>query len=160
MRYADGRTKAGQKVGSDLRPEAVQYLGVSFAEPDWDGDAMPDPVNGLERAQGVLQGARERAPRPRGVPAPRRHLLRPDQVRGRDRGLQGAAAEVAVLLRRARVQDRIVHAYEKDRNLVAAAKEREALGRGVRQGERLVRAQQGQPRGARGGAHSSPRMPS
>ena len=28
-----------------------------------------------------------------------------------------------------RVQDRIVHAYEKDRNLVAAAKEREELGR-------------------------------
>ena len=47
---ADARTAARQKVGSDLRPEAIQYLGVSFAEPDWDGDTLPDPVNGLQRA--------------------------------------------------------------------------------------------------------------
>ena len=33
-----------------------------------------------------------------------------------------------------RVQDRIVHAYEKDRNLVAAAKERENLGRSYTKG--------------------------
>ena len=33
-----------------------------------------------------------------------------------------------------RVQDRIVHAYEKDRNLVAAAKEREKLGRSYTKG--------------------------
>ena len=33
-----------------------------------------------------------------------------------------------------RVQDRIVHAYEKDRNLVAAAKERETLGRSYTKG--------------------------
>ena len=43
VKYADARKAAGQKVGSDLRPEAVQYLGVSFAEPDWDGDTVPDP---------------------------------------------------------------------------------------------------------------------
>src|SRR5450432_4203794 len=49
VKFADGRTAAGQKVGSDLRPEAIQYLGVSFGEPDWDGDNIPDPVNGLQR---------------------------------------------------------------------------------------------------------------
>ena len=91
VRYADERTAAGQKVGSDLRPEAVQYLGVSFAEPDWDGDTLPDPITGLAARDGVLQGAREGAARARGVPAPRRHLLRPDEVRRRDRRLQGAA---------------------------------------------------------------------
>ena len=47
VRFADTRTAAGQKVRrSDLRPEAVQYLGVSFGEPDWDGDNVPDPING------------------------------------------------------------------------------------------------------------------
>ena len=129
VKYADARTEAGQKVGSDLRPEAVQYLGVSFAEPDWDGDTLPDPINGLQRAMEFYKGREKRAARARGVPAPGRHLLRSDEVPGRDRRLQGAAREVAVLLDAPRVQDRIVHAYEKDRNLVAAAKERELLGR-------------------------------
>ena len=32
VKYADQRTAAGQKVGSDLRPEAIQYLGVSFSD--------------------------------------------------------------------------------------------------------------------------------
>src|SRR5207344_1742461 len=50
VKYADGRKAAGQKVGSDLRPEAVQYLGVSFSEPDWDGDTVPDAETGLQRA--------------------------------------------------------------------------------------------------------------
>ena len=44
-------------MGSDLRPEAIQYLGVSFSEPDWDGDTIPDPVNGLQRA---IEGAAQR----------------------------------------------------------------------------------------------------
>ena len=100
VKYADARTAAGQKVGSDLRPEAIQYLGVSFAEPDWDGDTLPDADHRPAARDGLLQGPREGAARPRGVPAARRHLLRPDQVRRRHRRLQGAAVEVAVLLRR------------------------------------------------------------
>ena len=92
VKYADARTAAGQKVGSDLRPEAVQYLGVSFAEPDWDGDTLPDADQRPAARDGLLQGPREGAARARGVPAPRRHLLRPDQIRRRDRRLQGAAA--------------------------------------------------------------------
>jgi len=36
---------------SALRPEALQYLGICFAEDDWDGDMEPDDVSGLERVQ-------------------------------------------------------------------------------------------------------------
>jgi tetratricopeptide (TPR) repeat protein len=134
VKYADGRTKAGQKVGSDLRPEAVQYLGVSFAEPDWDGDALPDPVNGLERAKAFYKG-REKEPHVREV-FQRLGDIYFDQTKYSD-----AIAVYKALLATwpyyadaPRVQDRIVHAYEKDRNLVAAAKEREALGRGYSKG--------------------------
>ena len=135
VKYADARNEAGQKVGSDLRPEAVQYLGVSFAEPDWDGDTSPIPINGLQRGDRVLQGPREGEARPRGLPAPGRHLLR---LR---RSTSEAIAVYKTLLAKwpyysdaPRVQDRIVHAYEKDRNLVAAAKERELLGRNYTKG--------------------------
>src|SRR5215471_5210384 len=42
--------------GSKLRPEAVQYLGVSFAEEDWDGDHMPDRESGLARIEAFYRG--------------------------------------------------------------------------------------------------------
>ncbi len=52
-----------------------------------------------------------------------------------DRRLQDAArASGRTTSTRRKVQDRIVHAYEKDRNLVAAAKEREVLGRNYTKG--------------------------
>jgi tetratricopeptide (TPR) repeat protein len=129
VKYADARTAAGQKVGSDLRPEAVQYLGVSFGEPDWDGDTLPDPINGLQRAIEFYKG-REKEPHVREV-FQRLGDIYFDQTKYAD-----AIAVYKALLSKwpyyvdaPRVQDRIVHAYEKDRNLVAAAKEREILGR-------------------------------
>ena len=152
VKYADARTAAGQKVGSDLRPEAVQYLGVSFGEPDWDGDTLPDPINGLQRAMEFYKG-REKEPHVREV------FQRLGDIYFDQTKYQDAIAVYKALLAKwpyysdaPRVQDRIVHAYEKDRNLVAAAKERETLGRVVHEGERLVPAQQGQPRSARGRA--------
>jgi tetratricopeptide (TPR) repeat protein len=129
VKYADARTAAGQKVGSDLRPEAIQYLGVSFGEPDWDGDTLPDPVNGLQRAIDFYKG-REKELHVREV-FQRLGDIYFDQTKYND-----AIAVYKALLSKwpyyvdaPRVQDRIVHAYEKDRNLVAAAKERETLGR-------------------------------
>jgi cellulose synthase operon protein C len=129
VRYADKRTAAGQKVGSDLRPEAVQYLGVSFAEPDWDGDSLPDPITGLQRALDFYKG-RENEPHVREV------FQRLGDIYFDQTKYQDAIAVYKTLLTKwpyysdaPKVQDRIVHAYEKDRNLVAAAHEREALGR-------------------------------
>jgi tetratricopeptide (TPR) repeat protein len=134
VKFADARTAAGQKVGSDLRPEAVQYLGVSFAEPDWDGDTLPDPVTGLERALDFYKG-RENEPHVREV------FQRLGDIYFDQTKYQDAIAVYKTLLAKwpyyvdaPKVQDRIVHAYEKDRNLVAAAKEREQLGRAYSKG--------------------------
>jgi tetratricopeptide (TPR) repeat protein len=129
VKYADGRTKAGQKVGSDLRPEAIQYLGVSFGEPDWDGDTVPDPVNGLQRMIEFYRG-REGEGHVREV-FQRLGDIYFDQTKYDD-----AVAVYKALLERwpyysdaPRVQDKIVRAFEKNRNLIQAAKERELLGR-------------------------------
>jgi tetratricopeptide (TPR) repeat protein len=129
VKFADGRTASGQKVGSDLRPEAIQYLGVSFGEPDWDGDTVPDPVNGLQRLVEFYRG-REAEPHVREV-FQRLGDIYFDQTKYED-----AVAVYKALLERwpyyadaPRVQDKIVRAYEKNRNLVTAAKERELLGR-------------------------------
>jgi tetratricopeptide (TPR) repeat protein len=129
VKYADARTAAGQKIGSDLRPEAIQYLGVSFAEPDWDGDSLPDPVNGLQRALDFYKG-REDEPHVREV------FQRLGDIYFDQTKYPEAIAVYKTLLGKwpyyadaPRVQDKIVRAYEKDRNLVAGAKEREMLGR-------------------------------
>jgi tetratricopeptide (TPR) repeat protein len=134
VKYADQRTAEGKKVGSDLRPEAIQYLGVSFGEPDWDGDTLPDAITGLARASDFYKG-REKEPHVREV-FQRLGDIYFDQTKYAD-----AIAVYKALLQKwpyysdaPRVQDRIVHAYEKDRNLVAAAKERETLGRSYTKG--------------------------
>jgi tetratricopeptide (TPR) repeat protein len=51
VRYADMEFEKTGKYGSEMRPEAVQYLGVSFAEEDWDGDTVPDKESGLQRIE-------------------------------------------------------------------------------------------------------------
>jgi tetratricopeptide (TPR) repeat protein len=134
VRYADTRKAAGQKVGSDLRPEAVQYLGVSFSEPDWDGDTIPDPENGLQRAESFYKG-REDEPHVREV------FQRLGDIYFDSTKYAEAIAVYKALLARwpsysdaPRVQDKIVRSYERDRNLIAASKEREALGRNYTKG--------------------------
>jgi tetratricopeptide (TPR) repeat protein len=129
VKYADARTAAGQKVGSDLRPEAIQYLGVSFSEPDWDGDTLPDPINGLQRMIEFYRG-RE------GEPHVREVFQRLGDIYFDQTKYDEAVAVYKALLERwpyyadaPRVQDKIVRAYEKNRSLVTAAKEREVLGR-------------------------------
>ena len=39
-----------------MRPESIQYLGVCFAEQDWDGDTRPDPASGLQRLETFYKG--------------------------------------------------------------------------------------------------------
>ena len=124
VKYADTRKAAGQKVGSDLRPEAVQYLGVSFSEPDWDGDTVPDAENGLQRAEAFYKG-REDEPHVREV------FQRLGDIYFDSTKYTEAIAVYKALLQRwpaysdaPRVQDKIVRSYERDRNLIAAAKER------------------------------------
>ena len=132
--YADKRKAAGQKVGSDLRPEAIQYLGVSFSEPDWDGDTVPDAETGLQRATAFYKG-REDEPHVREV------FQRLGDIYFDSTKYAEAIAVYKTLLSKwpdytdaPRVQDKIVRSYERDRNLIAAAKEREALGRNYTKG--------------------------
>ncbi len=40
--YSDTKKSESGKEGSDLRQEAIQYLGISFSEKDWNGDGMDD----------------------------------------------------------------------------------------------------------------------
>ena len=134
VKYADGRKAAGQKVGSDLRPEAVQYLGVSFAETDWNGDSLPDPETGLERINGFYKG-RESEPHVREV------YQRLGDILFDSTKYAEAIAVYKTLLQKwpyyadaPKVQEKIVRSFERDRNMVAASKEREALGRNYTKG--------------------------
>ena len=59
VRYADEEYKQTGRYGSEMRPESIQYLGVSFAEPDWDGDTLPDRESGFTRIEKFYQGRKE-----------------------------------------------------------------------------------------------------
>lgn len=54
--FADRELERTGKAGSEMRPEAVQYLGVSFAEDDWNGDQQPDTDGGLQRIDAIYKG--------------------------------------------------------------------------------------------------------
>jgi tetratricopeptide (TPR) repeat protein len=145
VKYADGKKATGDKFGSDLRPEAVQYLGVSFSEPDWDGDTVADAETGLTRAQNFYRG-REQEPHVKEV-FQRIGDIYFDQTRYAD-----AVATYKVLLSKwphygeaPKIQDKIVRAYERDRNMVMAARERELLGRNYSKGTDWYNANRNNP---------------
>lgn len=129
VRWADSRKAAGDKFGSDLRPEAVQYLGISFSEPDWDGDTLPDTESGLARAQNFYRG-RETEPHAKEV------FQRLGDIYFDSTKYPEAIAVYKYILQMwpyfadaPKLQEKVVKAFERDRNLLAAAKERETLGR-------------------------------
>jgi TolA-binding protein len=45
--WSDREFERTGRAGTELRAEAVQYLGITFAYDDWDEDQMPDPEEGL-----------------------------------------------------------------------------------------------------------------
>lgn len=129
VKWADSKKAAGDKFGSELRPEAIQYLGISFSEPDWDGDNLPDPESGLQRAQSFYRG-RESEPHVKEV------FQRLGDIYFDSTKYAEAIATYKYILQMwpyfgdaPKLQEKIVKAYERDRNLLAAAKEREVLGR-------------------------------
>lgn len=134
VKYADERKLKGESFGSDLRPEAIQYLSVSFAEPDWDGDTLPDPDTGIQRARRFYKG-REAEPHVREV-----YQRLADMYFDTAKYVEAIEVYKSVLElypfspESPQIQDKIVRAYERDRNMVAAAKEREALGRNYSKG--------------------------
>jgi tetratricopeptide (TPR) repeat protein len=134
VKYADEKKAAGDKFGSDLRPEAIQYLGVSFSEPDWDGDTVPDAETGLQRAQNFYKG-RESEPHVKEV------FQRLGDIYFDQTKYPEAVAVYKTVLQKwpsfadaPKIQDRIVRAFERNRDMVNAAKERELLGRNYSKG--------------------------
>ena len=55
VQWSDDTRKETGKAGSELRPEAIEYLGIAFAYDDWNENQVADPVEGrptgLERIQ-------------------------------------------------------------------------------------------------------------
>ncbi|MFO0680598.1 MAG: tetratricopeptide repeat protein [Sandaracinus sp.] len=49
--WSDNERERTGRAGSELRAEAVQYLGITFAYDDWNEDSMPDTTTGLQRIQ-------------------------------------------------------------------------------------------------------------
>lgn len=145
VKWADSKKAGGDKFGSDLRPEAVQYLGISFSEPDWDGDTLPDKETGLERVQAFYKG-REDEPHVKEV-FQRLGDMYFDMTKYDD-----AIAVYKVILQKwpyfaeaPSLQEKIIKAYERGRNLVAAAKEREVLGRTYSKGSDWYKANKDKP---------------
>ncbi|HEY0713089.1 MAG TPA: tetratricopeptide repeat protein [Polyangia bacterium] len=145
VKWADARKASGDKFGSDLRPEAIQYLGVSFSEPDWNGDSAPDAETGLQRVQAFYQG-REEEPHVKEV------YQRLGEIYFDATQYPESIAAFKALLARwpyypdaPKIQDRIVQAYERDRNLVAAAQERELLGKTYAKGSAWYNQNQNNP---------------
>ena len=145
VKWADAKKAAGDKFGSDLRPEAVQYLGISFSEPDWDGDTLPDKETGLERVQAFYRG-RENETHVKEV------FQRLGDMYFDMTKYDEAVAVYKVILQKwpyfaeaPTLQEKIIKALERSRNLVAAAKEREVLGRTYSKGSDWYKANHDNP---------------
>ena len=55
VQWSDDTQEQTGRAGSELRPEAIEYLGIAFAYDDWNENQVPDPVErrptGIERVQ-------------------------------------------------------------------------------------------------------------
>jgi cellulose synthase operon protein C len=145
VKWADQRKASGDKFGSDLRPEAIQYLGVSFSEADWNGDTLPDAETGLQRIDAFYKG-RENEPHVKEV------YQRLGEIYFDATKYPESVAVLKALLAKwpyfadaPKIQDRIVQAFERDRNLVAAAHERELLGKTYAKGGAWYQQNQNNP---------------
>ncbi|MCA9582535.1 MAG: tetratricopeptide repeat protein, partial [Myxococcales bacterium] len=47
VQYSDDQQEKTGAAGSQLRPEAIQYLGIAFAYDDWNENQTPDTLEGL-----------------------------------------------------------------------------------------------------------------
>jgi cellulose synthase operon protein C len=56
--WSDEQKRLHGRVGSELRPEAMQYLGIAFAYDDWNENNVPDELEGLPRGIDRVQDQR------------------------------------------------------------------------------------------------------
>lgn len=127
--FSDKKKAESGAEGSDLRAEAVQYLGISFAEKDWNGDSIDDEETGLQRIEKFYRG-REQEPHVREIYAKlgdiyfdETEYFRAIEVYKR------TLAKWPYHPDNPKLQDRIVMAFERQRDFGHALAEREALAR-------------------------------
>ncbi|MEK6608951.1 MAG: tetratricopeptide repeat protein [Myxococcota bacterium] len=126
VKYADEQKEKTGKFGSELRVEAIQYLGISFAEEDWDGDTLPDDEQGIQRIQKFYGGARDKEPHVAEV------YQRLGDIYFEINKYPEAIAVYKLVLQKwpmrsdgPDAQNRIITALERDRKFEEAIKERE-----------------------------------
>jgi tetratricopeptide (TPR) repeat protein len=132
--FSDKKKAESGAEGSDLRTEAVQYLGISFAEKDWNGDSIDDVETGLERAEKFYRG-RESEPHVREIYAKLGDIYFDETeyfraIEAYKRALQKWPYHPD----NPKLQDRIVMAFERMRDFGHALEEREALARNYTKG--------------------------
>jgi tetratricopeptide (TPR) repeat protein len=132
--FSDKRKAESGAEGSDLRTESVQYLGISFAEKDWNGDQVDDTESGLERIDKFYRG-REKEPHVREIYAKlgdiyfdETEYFRAIEVYKRTLNKWPYHPD------NPKLQDRIVMAFERQRDFGHALEEREALARNYSKG--------------------------
>ncbi|MCA1663939.1 MAG: tetratricopeptide repeat protein, partial [Myxococcales bacterium] len=132
--FSDKKKAESGGEGSDLRTESVQYLGISFAEKDWNGDSIDDAETGLERAEKFYRG-RENEPHVRDIFAKlgdiyfdETEYFRAIEVYKR------ALAKWPYDPDNPKLQDRVVMAFERQRDFTHALTEREMLARNYTRG--------------------------
>lgn len=132
--FSDKKKAESGAEGSDLRTESVQYLGISFAEKDWNGDSIDDAETGLERIEKFYRG-RENEPHVREIYAKLGDIYFDETEYFRaievyKRALQKWPYHPD----NPKLQDRIVMSFERQRDFTHALSEREALARNYTKG--------------------------
>ncbi|HEX6837032.1 MAG TPA: tetratricopeptide repeat protein, partial [Polyangia bacterium] len=132
--FSDKKKAESGAEGSDLRTESVQYLGISFAEKDWNGDSIDDTETGLERIEKFYRG-REREPHVREIYAKLGDIYFDETEYFRAIEVYKRALEKwPYHPDNPKLQDRIVMAFERQRDFTHALTEREALARNYTKG--------------------------
>jgi len=125
--YSDKKKAESGAEGSDLRAEAVQYLGISFAEKDWNGDGVEDTESGIDRAEKFYKG-RESEPHVREIFARLGDIYFDETeyfkaIQVYKRTLDKWPLDPS----NPKLQDRVVAAFERQRDQENALKEREVM---------------------------------
>jgi tetratricopeptide (TPR) repeat protein len=132
--FSDKKKAESGAEGSDLRTEAVQYLGISFAEKDWNGDSIDDPESGLERAEAFYRG-REKEPHVREIFAKLGDIYFDETEYFRAIEVYKRTLEKwPYHPDNPKVQDRIVMAFERQRDFTHALEAREVLAHNYTRG--------------------------
>lgn len=131
--------------GSSLRGEAIQYLALSFAERDWDGDGRTDSDAGVARL-GRFYSGRESEPHVREVLIRLGDLLfdRTEYSRAAE-AFQQAIARAPLSADSPKLQQRIAQAYDRQRSFEQALRAREALARDYAPGSAWYEANRDNP---------------